>query len=207
MKRGGWKRLERYIMLQDYVEYYETYSAFLTYKKEEKDIPNDIMEKVSAFVSRRKHFYVHFASVEAQEKNVCAIKLILDAMQALDISIINELCSSTMSEMPSTSSLQESSISSSLSELTIKEEATPGFNQCSKASGHDGVDVAEFSYHTCLGNHIVNLKRLVSGLILNTENSNSGKTSNRAIVRLITALRCLKLKLVQVMSLLEVKHS
>ncbi|GFY43454.1 hypothetical protein TNIN_488781 [Trichonephila inaurata madagascariensis] len=118
-------------MLQDYVEYYETNSAFLTYK-EKKDIPNDIMEK---------------------------------------------------------------------------EEATPGFNECSKASGHDGVDITEFSYHTCLGNHIVNLKRLVNGLSLNTENSNSGESSNRAIVRLITALRCLKLKLVQAMSLLEVEHS
>ncbi|GFV12471.1 hypothetical protein TNCV_1792501 [Trichonephila clavipes] len=104
-KRGGWKRFERYIMLQDYVEYYETYSAFLTYKEQKKDIPEDIKEKMRAFESRRKHFYVLYGNIEEGTENVHIVELTREAVKALDTSLIAELDSIIVSEMPSTSSL------------------------------------------------------------------------------------------------------
>ncbi|GFR06342.1 hypothetical protein TNCT_83741 [Trichonephila clavata] len=125
-KRGGWKRFERYIMRQDYVSYYETHSAFLTYKNE--DIPEDIKEKMKAFVLRRKHFHLPIPNVEQGTKNVHIVKLTREVVKTLDESLVAELNSIIVSEMPSTSSLQETSISSTLSELTINEAATAEFN-------------------------------------------------------------------------------
>ncbi|GFY43453.1 hypothetical protein TNIN_488771 [Trichonephila inaurata madagascariensis] len=139
-KRGGWKRFERYIMQQDYVEYYETYSAFQTCKEQKKDIHEDIKQKMRAFESRRKHFYVPFGIIEEGIENVHIVELTHEAVKILDTSLIAELNSIIVSEMPSTSSLQETSISRSSSELTIKEATTTEFNQSSKASEDVGSD-------------------------------------------------------------------
>lgn len=139
-KRGGWKSFEKYLMGQDYVEYYKTYSVFLVYKDESKDIPIDIKEKMRAFVTRRKYFNIHFSDEEIWQNDSKIPSLISEVVNSIDASLLT-----TLNAMPPTSSVDEKSVSKSLSEVSTKEEPTHELGEKSKASGSVDIDKKNLS--------------------------------------------------------------
>ncbi|GFR01140.1 hypothetical protein TNCT_457651 [Trichonephila clavata] len=183
-KRGGWKRLEKYLMCQGYLEYYETYKAALKHAAF-----TELDKKTMEFSLRRRHVFSPFPNVEMETGNRFIISLTAEVISSADASLLTEL---RLEAIPSTFDRQE--------ELSLHVEKLSLKNELYQSSEDHDIDIAEVSYHASLGNHILNLKRLVSS---NTENSCSGESSHSSAVCLIASLRCLKLKVEHAISLLE----
>ncbi|GFR01139.1 hypothetical protein TNCT_457641 [Trichonephila clavata] len=171
-------------MGQDYLEYYEMYTEAL-----KNEASNDLEEKMLEFSLRRDHLYSFFPDVEMETGNRFIISLTAEVISSADASLLTEL---RLEAIPLTFDRQEE-LSLDVEKLSLKKELD-------QSSEVHVIDIAEVSYRTSLGNHILNLKRLVSS---NTENSSSGESSHSGSICLFTSLRCLKLKVEHAISLLE----
>ncbi|GFW29304.1 uncharacterized protein TNCV_742461 [Trichonephila clavipes] len=189
-KRGGWKRLEKYMMQQDYLEYHELICV-------EKIPCAEFDERLIAFTSHRKHVYSTFLLKRQVTEYNLASDLTRVVISCIESSLQTELRSSTQHARPSTSNFQE--LNSGLENLKIEEE----IGESSKASGDDSFYIEESYYQICLEKHIVNLKRMINKFNLNTEISSTGESSDNAAINLITALRHLQLEIEHAISLLE----
>ncbi|GFY40363.1 hypothetical protein TNIN_137321 [Trichonephila inaurata madagascariensis] len=189
-KRGGWKRLEKYMMQQDYLEYHELLCA--------AKIPwPEFDEKAIEFASRRSHVYSSFLPLEEEIENDFASELTVEVISFTEPSLRTELSSSTQHVRPPTPNFQED-LCSSVGKLRLEEE----IGESSKAPGDDSFYIEELYYEINLESHIVKLKRLINGFNLNTEISGIGESSDNAI-NLITGLRHLQLKIEYSISLLD----
>ncbi|GFQ69327.1 uncharacterized protein TNCT_63221 [Trichonephila clavata] len=177
-KRGGWKRLEKYLMCKDYLEYYDLLCGV--------PIPiAEFDEKATEFASRRNHVYSPFLISQEETENHFASDLTVKVISCIESSLLTELIS-TQDARPATSNFQEE-LSLGAEKLRIKEEIC----ESSKASGDDSIYIEE-SYHICLENHIGNLKRQIN---LNTDISSIGESSDKAALQLLTGLRNLQFKI------------
>ncbi|GFQ69328.1 uncharacterized protein TNCT_63231 [Trichonephila clavata] len=192
-KRGGWKRLEKYIMFQDYLEYNE-----LLCDAQSPCVEFD--EKSIEFASRRCHVYSPFLISEETE-NDFASDLTVEVISSIEASLLAELRSSTQDVSPSPSNFQEQ-LNSGMEKLRMEEEIARARGESSKASGDDSFYIEE-SYQICLENHIVNLKRQIRQFNLNTDILSIGESSDNAANRLITGLRHLQLKIEHAILLLD----
>ncbi|GFY78109.1 hypothetical protein TNIN_339901 [Trichonephila inaurata madagascariensis] len=124
-KRGGWKRLEKYIMSQDYLEYFELLCG-APIPREEYD------EKANEFTSRRSHVHSPFLPLQKESENQLASYLTMKVISCLDASLVTELRSSTQDVRPSTSNFQEpnSSVGTSRMEEEICESSTAFVDDC-----------------------------------------------------------------------------
>ncbi|GFY40362.1 uncharacterized protein TNIN_137311 [Trichonephila inaurata madagascariensis] len=188
-KRGGWKRLEKYMMQQDYLEYHELICV--------AKIPCvEFDERLIAFASQRRHVYSPFLFKREEKEYDFASDLTVEVISFIEASLRNELRSSTQYVRPSPFNFQE--LISGIGKLKMEEE----IGESSKASGEDSFYIEELYYETNLESHIVKLKRLINGFNLNTEISSIGESSDNAI-NLITGLRHLQLKIEYSISLLD----
>ncbi|GFW86826.1 uncharacterized protein TNCV_2809811 [Trichonephila clavipes] len=189
-KRGGWKRLEKYIMRQYYLEYHEMLCGVPIPREEFDEIADE-------FTFHRRHVYSRFLPLEKETENQFASDLTVEVISSIEASLATELRSCTQDVRPSTSNFQELGLS--VSKSRMKEEIC----ESSNTSVDDRIYIKELYYEICLENHIGNLKKLINRFNLNTDISSIGESSDNAAIRLITGLRDLQLKMEHAISLLE----
>ncbi|GFR30267.1 uncharacterized protein TNCT_625801 [Trichonephila clavata] len=89
-KRGGWNRLEKYILSRKYTEYYE---ECLSYKLILKDLPDHLKQRILHSFSLTEAFYCKIGSEGRRFSS-----LTREVMSYVDPSLLNELSSPELNE-------------------------------------------------------------------------------------------------------------
>ncbi|GFY43455.1 uncharacterized protein TNIN_488791 [Trichonephila inaurata madagascariensis] len=200
-KQGGWESLEEYLVSY-YLDYDETDFVFQPCRGDDDLL--ELREKTITFFSDKTDFspFPNLMSLQYTD-NLLATYLTAEVLYTIEPALLAELSSYSLDTWASTSDPDEESNSNLLPNFGVETNPIFECGQSSEASGDDGGDTRELSYHTSLESHILNLNRLVREFSSNTENSNSDESLDSAAIRLATGLRCLKLKLEHAISLLE----
>ncbi|GFV12478.1 uncharacterized protein TNCV_1792571 [Trichonephila clavipes] len=199
-KRGGWKRLERYLLSRDYLEYYEKFCVYVNCVETEKRI---IMKNELLRFFNRRHFlnssFYNFVGMGDQNTAVLTNKV----MSSIETSLLAELA---LPISTTTSDFKELSISSALSTLSLEENPAFEYAKNFQVSERDDFQLIELSFNPSLANNLPNLKRLVGGFNLrgNTASSSSGASLYKIAFDLITNLTCFRLKLEQAILQLDI---
>lgn len=194
-KRGGWKRLEKYLMRQDYLEFYEALINFN--RQQSKKNTSEIKEKMVNFVMRRKYMFVNQICVEGGMSNERVVALTDEV-----ISTITELSLSSENKPASVTTLVEESIWKDLLLSTLEKIAELQWGVKCETFPPDDIETKKVAYDASLEKHLVNFKKL-SRSNLGTGNSNSGESLERSVRDLYTGLENLKLKIECALSLLQ----
>ncbi|GFY54865.1 uncharacterized protein TNIN_297611 [Trichonephila inaurata madagascariensis] len=199
-KRGGWKRLERYLLNQDYLEYYEKFCDYLNCDDMEQRI---IMKNELLRFSNRRNFlhstFYDFVGMGDQDTAVLTNRV----MSSIETSLLTELASPIST---TGSDFKERSISSALSKLSLEKNPAFEYSKKSKVSEKDYFDVTELPFNHSLANHLSNLKRLVGSFNLreSTGGASSGVSLYKIAFDLIMNLTCFKIKLEQAILKLDI---
>ncbi|GFR06340.1 hypothetical protein TNCT_83731 [Trichonephila clavata] len=199
--QGDWKCLEKYLTSYHNLDDQETGFVFQTCRS--ADDLSELRDKAIKFISDKKDFspFPNLMSFQCTD-NPLATYLTAEVLYTIEPALLAELSSYSLDRSLSTTDPDEESNSNLLSNFRVETNPALEYGQSSKTSGDDIGDARELPYHAYLESHILNLKRLVSGFSSNTENSNSGESSDSAVIRLVTGFRCLKLKVDHTISLL-----
>ncbi|GFR22362.1 uncharacterized protein TNCT_159501 [Trichonephila clavata] len=197
-KRGGWKRLERYLLSQDYLEYYENFCISRNCNEMDKQIA--LKQELLRFFKRRNFLYssfFDFVQMGDQDTKILTNKV----LSFIETSLLTELA---LPISTATSNFQERSISSVLSKLSMENNPQLEYAKNSKVSEKDDFEVTELFFPLLLANHISNLKKLVGAFNLDAGTSSFGASLNKIVLLLLTNLTCFKLKLEQAILQLDI---
>ncbi|GFY54864.1 hypothetical protein TNIN_297601 [Trichonephila inaurata madagascariensis] len=185
-KRGGWKRLEKYLMREDYLEYFE---ALCSYRRQtSEDIPAEMKGKLVEFATRRTQFFLR---VCVWENNSLVNDLTSEVFSSVDHSLLIEL--SQLSEDQKASSSVES-VTSRLSELALGESGTSFRDDCFR--------VEDLDYDGFLQSHLMNFKRLMRSP-QDPESPDSDEPLDNALDNMRKSLKIIREKMECALSIIQ----
>ncbi|GFR26633.1 uncharacterized protein TNCT_509881 [Trichonephila clavata] len=197
-KRGGWKRLERYLLGQDYLEYYEIFCVYINCNEIDKRIA--LKHELLRFFKRLN--FLHSSFFDSVQMGDQDTKILTSrVLSFIEASLLTELA---LPISTATSNFQETSISSALSKLSLEINPELEYAKNSKVSEKYDFDVTELFFHPLLADHLLNLKKLVSVFYLNSGSSILGASLKRNVSSLIMYLTCFQLNLEQAILQLDI---
>ncbi|GFR22357.1 hypothetical protein TNCT_159481 [Trichonephila clavata] len=187
--QGGWKRLERYLIHKNYLEYYEAFRHFRL--KPLQGIPPETIGKIIEFSNCRQYFYKSDVNVRIWENESMIIKLTSEVFLAIDHTLLIELF--PLSEDQGASSPVDSATRRS-SELTPSKSG--------KNLQADNFRVEDLAYDGFLQSHLLNFKKL-SRSSQDPESSNSGESLDNALNNIRKSSKLVKQKMECALSILQ----
>ncbi|GFR22360.1 uncharacterized protein TNCT_159491 [Trichonephila clavata] len=197
-KRGGWNCLERYLLSQVYLEYYENFCFYINCNEVDSRIV--FKHELLRFFKRRNvlhSLFFNFVQMGDQDTKILTNKV----LSFIETSLLTELA---LPISTATTNFQEKSISSALSKLSMENNPELEYAKNSKVSEKYDFEVTELFFQPLFANHISNLKKLVSASNLDAGSSSSGASLNKNVLMLLTNLTCFKLKLEQAILQLDI---
>ncbi|GFV12481.1 hypothetical protein TNCV_1792601 [Trichonephila clavipes] len=188
-KRGGWKRLERYLICQDYLEYYEALSCYR--RQSAREIPAEMKGKIIDFSNRRQHFCESYVNVRGGVNDSLITNLASEVFLELDHSLLVELFQPSEDQKASSS---VESVTRRLSELALSKSGTN--------VQADSFRVEDLDYDGFLQSHLLNFKRLMRSP-QDPASSNSGESLDNALDNMRKNLKLIKEKMECALSIIQ----